>query len=408
MTEAREMGEGGTGRRSFIKGAAAAGLLSAAVMGPNLAEAARLPQESEVRDPEAPAGLKTGAEPDSRFPVFYESSVPEGMKLVVAYFKSMGQRDLEGIARTLHYPFVTYERNEPVVVDSADSLLASPPPSMDVTRKGTDAKAGQIHFRPGSYDLLENIQMHIANPLGAGFSLEASRYRADGLKLQTVHMLIGVTNNDGKWGIEYLSSILLPADQITETYDAEGCIKSLHDDWRVHGECRFEGNTASKVCRNSSQFVGKNVNVWLGGSSANSGPAREGHPMDPYKIKGVKSRLRRSETTQAQYDEIPTPEEIARGAQQGARWKAISGTGKDPWYESWEFPDTKILFGSNTKCHMYSGYRRYTADGTIISEQRFLTAAICRDGVWATSDIHGMFGQIMYRDHTNDVHPEGV
>jgi hypothetical protein len=408
MANVLSANEAGSGRdrRSFMKGAAL-GLAGAAAIS-SLSAEAQSPAAGEVQDPQAPAGLKKGAEPDSRFPVFYESSVPEGMKLVVAYFKALSQRDLEGVADTLHYPFVSYERNEPVVIDSREALLSSPPPSMDVNDKGADSKRNQIHFRPGSFDLLENIQMHIANPLGAGFSIESSRYRSDGWKLQVVHTLVGVTNNDGKWGIEFLSPILLPADQITETYDAKACITALHDDWRIHGEGRFNGNTTPKVFRNSNMFVGKSVDVWLGGSSANSGPARAGNPMAPYKIKGVTSRLRQQETTQAQLDRDPTPEDLAKGEEAGRRWMQVSGTGTDPWYESWEFPDTKILFGSNSKCHMYSGYRRYTADGTFISEQRFITAAVCRAGVWNTSDIHGMFGQIMYHEHANDVHTEGV
>lgn len=419
MTEAQE-GNANADRRRFIKGAAT-GVIGAMALNPLLAEAARpnqaaasvVPATDEKSEAmilaaeplvlQKPAGLKPGAVPDSRFPMFYEYSVPAGMNLVVQHFKAMSQRDLEGMASTLHYPFVTYERNEPVVVDSLDNLMANPPASMDVNRTGADSKRGLIHFRPGSYDLLDNIQMHVANPLGAGFSLQATRYRADGLKLAVVHMLFGATNNNGKWGIEFLSTIMLPADQTTETYDAEECINSLHHDWRIHGLCRFDGNTASKVCRDSSMFVGPTADVWIGGD-----PTHEGDTMAPYKIKGVTSRLRQRNTTQAQYDEEPTPEELARGAQQGAHWIAVAGSGAMPWYESMEFPDTKILFGSNTKCHMYSGFRRYMADGTIISENRFITAAVFRDGVWHTSDIHGMFGQITYRDHLNDVQPEGV
>lgn len=394
-------------RRDFLKGAAAASLLGAAGLSPALAQSTS-PQygagpQADDQDPQRPAGLVDGAEPDSRFPIFYERSVPEGMGLVVQYFKALSQRDLEGMAGTLQYPFVTYERYDPVIINSSDELMKNPPPSMDVIRKGSNLPSpGQMHFLPGSYDLLDGIHMHIANPLGAGFSIESSRYRADGVKLKGIHTLVGVTNNDGKWGIEYLSTIMQPVDQLTETYDALACITSLHDDWRKHGEGRFEGNNATKEMQNTNRFVGRNVNVWLGGSSLNSGPARAGRPMDPYKIKGVKTRIRINDLTQAQYDSDPTPAQIARGAEEGKHWMEINGEPNYPWYESSEFPDTKVLFGSHSKCHMYSGYRRYTADGTIISEQRFLTAAICHNGIWKTSDIHGMFGQIMYRDHLND------
>src|SRR5580698_10705716 len=89
-------------RRNFIKVAAAAGLAGAAVMAPALAEA----QQTDVVDPEKPAGLKPGAELDGRFTVMYESSVPETMKLAAQYMAALSRRDLDGLSGLFHYPFV--------------------------------------------------------------------------------------------------------------------------------------------------------------------------------------------------------------------------------------------------------------------------------------------------------------
>jgi hypothetical protein len=404
--------EAGSGpdRRSFVKGATL-GLVGAAAIG-SLSAQAQSSAAGEVEDPQTPAGLKPGAIVDSRFPVFYESSVPEGMKLLTQYFKGMQQRDLQAMAQTLHYPFVTYERNQPVVIKTADDLMANTPASMDVLRKGPDARDGQVHFAPGSYDLLDNVQMHVTSPVGVGFSFLASRYNAAGYRKQVVHTLVGTTNNNGKWGIEFLSTIILPADQITETYDAENCINALHVDWSIHGEGRFEGNggvgpETPKLIRNSAQFLGPNVTVSLGGNGGGSGAA--GNQMAAYRVKGVMSRLRQTNVTQAQLDYESTPQDLAKGEQQGKQWKVNASSGLPvKWYESYEFPDTKILFGSNTKCHMYSGFRRYTASGTIISEHRFMAAAVFRDGVWHTMDIYGDIGMQLYRDHSNDDNSENA
>jgi hypothetical protein len=145
-------------RRGFMKGAAG-GLLGVAGMTPSLGAAA---QQAAVEDPQAPPGLRPLAQPDYRFPMTYETSVPEGMRLLTQYFAALSRRDLEGMAQTLHYPFVTFEGIEPVVVESADKLMANPPQSMNVTGKGDHL----IH--PGAYDMMETIQLHVFNPIWRG------------------------------------------------------------------------------------------------------------------------------------------------------------------------------------------------------------------------------------------------
>jgi len=117
-----KLSDGGNGaeassdRRNFIKVATAAGLAGAVAMAPGLAEA----QQTEVKDPEKPAGLKPGAELDGRFPVMYETSVPETMKLASQYMAALTRRDLDGLSQLFHYPFVTYEGIDTVIVNSRD------------------------------------------------------------------------------------------------------------------------------------------------------------------------------------------------------------------------------------------------------------------------------------------------
>src|SRR6185437_11156216 len=92
-----------TGRRDFIRGAAVAGLLGLA---PAVSVAA---PESNVEDPQKPAGLGSMGMLDGRFPIMYEDSLPASMGVLTQYFKALSQRDLNALSKTVHYPFASYE-----------------------------------------------------------------------------------------------------------------------------------------------------------------------------------------------------------------------------------------------------------------------------------------------------------
>src|SRR6516225_6007554 len=114
--------EANSDRRNFMKVATVAGLAGAVAIAPSLGQA----QQSEVKDPEKPAGLKPNAELDGRFPVMYEESVPATMKLAAQYMSALTRRDLDGLSQLFHYPFVSYEGIDTVVINSRDELLKSP------------------------------------------------------------------------------------------------------------------------------------------------------------------------------------------------------------------------------------------------------------------------------------------
>ena len=79
-----------TDRRGFIKGAAAAGLMGLA---PAAVAAAAAAPQAAVEDPGKPAGLGKMGLPDGRFPMMYEESVPQAIRVVLPpvgnYFISM-------------------------------------------------------------------------------------------------------------------------------------------------------------------------------------------------------------------------------------------------------------------------------------------------------------------------------
>lgn len=97
-----------TDRRGFIKGAAAAGLLGLA---PTVASA--VAPQATVEDPQKPAGLGSMGLPDGRFPMMYETSVPEAVRVLTQYFKALSQRDLRALSQTVQYPFASYEGTDP-------------------------------------------------------------------------------------------------------------------------------------------------------------------------------------------------------------------------------------------------------------------------------------------------------
>jgi hypothetical protein len=391
--------DGSSSRRDFVKQAAVAGLVGVAAMAPAVAQAAA--PQSEVEDPQRPAGLRPGAELDCRFSVSFEKSVPESMRLVTEYFGALNRRDHQGLAKTFHYPYVSYEGIDTVIVDSADHFLSSPPASVNVSGKG------ETKIRANSYDILDSIELLLYGPCGVGLALNYSRYRADGHKLFGVYGIYGITNNDGKWGIEYMSTIFRPADQLHLTYDAEAfSLRSVHDTYRVHDLGRKYNN--SEQVRKSMLATGKWGSVGIGaGSNGSAVPAREGRPMDPYKIKGVKSRLHVHETTQEEIDN-PGAEVKDRWAKNQKTFLDVSGAGVDKWYQSLEWVGTRVLNADMEKAHAISGFARYAEDGTLISQETFMTVLTFRNMEWLPVDGPAKFCCSMYQDHTNDVRPSDV
>jgi hypothetical protein len=71
-----------------------------------------------------PATLRPGAQLDSRFRVSFAGPVANGFRLVTDYFTALSERNLDGIASTLHFPFALYEDSEPIVIDRAADLMA--------------------------------------------------------------------------------------------------------------------------------------------------------------------------------------------------------------------------------------------------------------------------------------------
>src|SRR5579871_3246397 len=243
-------------RRNFMGVATAAGLTAAAVsLAPGTAQAQKA---SAVQDPQKPAGLAPKGMLDSRFAMTFENSIPESMRVVSQYMAALSRRDLDGLSKVFQYPFVTYEGIDTVIINSPEELKSTLPPSLNTTGKGANK------IRQRSYDILDKMEVLFYTPCGVGIALNYSRFRADGKKLLACYGLYGVTNNDGKWGIEYMSTIFRPAEQLHLDYDArEFADRGIHDSYRDHNLGRkYNGlneNYTERAIENPGKWGGVNI-----------------------------------------------------------------------------------------------------------------------------------------------------
>jgi hypothetical protein len=339
-----------------------------------------------------PATLRRGAQLDSRFRVSFAEPVTQGLRLVTEYFTALSERNLDALARTLHFPFAIYENIEPVVVDSAAQLTNSPPPTLDASGKG------KSRIMPGSYDLLESINVHLYCPVGGAFSLSFTRYTPDGHKLLVCDGVYSVTNNDGRWAIQMASTIFHEVDFIGVVYpDAEAAdIRGNQNYLAAFGYGNEKALNDAASSRGSYEVplpVGTRVaSVNFGyGPRERSRDAREGRPMAGWRTKGVKSRLSVSTVTEASRQRVITtnlPEFIE-----------LAGGAVGEYAYTRDRPTRPVtIHATHDKAHTLGGYFRYTANGTLISETRSVGIRIYKNGHWASG---GGLGQVTHHDRSN-------
>ncbi|MBY0496659.1 MAG: hypothetical protein K2Y23_20830 [Cyanobacteria bacterium] len=74
---------------------------------------------ADLATPPAPAGLNSDDLVDNRFRITYERSIPATVAVLTQHFAALGERNLAGIADTLHFAFAVHEQfsiRMPVVV----------------------------------------------------------------------------------------------------------------------------------------------------------------------------------------------------------------------------------------------------------------------------------------------------
>jgi hypothetical protein len=389
-------------RRQFVRAVGAAGVAGGVAgalsgIGPLVGQAAAQPLRASQRPPAAdefpkPAGLRQGAQLDSRYPVSFAAPVSEGLRLLMEYFIALSQRDVQGIARTLHFPFAIYEDIEPIVVQTAADMVANPPPTLNGTANG------QSRILRGSYDLLESLNVHLYCPVGAAFSLSFTRYTPDGHKLLACDGIYSVTNNDGRWAIQLASTIFHEVDFIGVTYsDAEAATTRAEQNYLSQfgygNEAVLNDPKSSRGSYEPPLPAGtRTASVNFGyGPRERSRDAREGHPMAGWRTRGVKSRLSvavRSDEALNRTLETNLPEFID-----------LAGGAVGKYAYTRDRPVRPItIHATHDKAHTLGGYFRYTADGTLISETRSVSIRIYKNGHWGSA---GSLGQVTHHDRSN-------
>ncbi|HWE53033.1 MAG TPA: twin-arginine translocation signal domain-containing protein [Bryobacteraceae bacterium] len=434
--------ETATGRRSFLKGAgvAAAGLLTAAAVEPASGQSPApiegftrdqlrrdmmagieddIKKDLEMRAKAAeelprPANLRAPGMLDARFTVSYKTAVPEAMKLLTDYFAAFNDRDLRAVAQTLHFPYATYETYEPTVYMTAEDFMRNPPPSIH------ESTAPDSHLRPGTYDIMDTLQLQTFNPVNVGLELCYTRYRGDGYRLGINQGIYAITNNDGKWGIQLSSVIFTPTEYIGDKFNdaAEAHLRQGRTGMAAFGDHDYDllqglgwgagqGNrrTASKT---ASIAGGPNATTFFLSGWA-------GKPMEPYNSKGRKSRLAVTGVPNAAAINAAqgTPSEIAAYERGLGKTNIVRADGKPGWFFEMaggavghygytkDLADSKILHAGPEKAHALGGYIRYTSDNVFISETRNLSVMVFdkRQGYWVNSSN---FGQSIRRERSND------
>lgn len=339
-----------------------------------------------------PANLRPGAQLDSRFPVSFTEPVTEGMRLVIAFFTALNQRDVVAMADTLHFPFAIYEDIEPLVYQTREDFIANPPPTLNATGSGF------TRIAEDSYDLLEGLNVHLYCPVGGVFSLDYARYNAQGFKLFDCQGVYSVTNNDGRWAIQLVSTIWhevgfedndYPDAEVTHRVGSQGYLSAfgyrdeelLND--RSTGRGSFEPELPVGTRRASVSFGY--------GPRGRSQNARDNDPMQGWIVSGVTSRLNVSEVSAA--DGTGT-----LNTRLDEFVDLAGGTVGDYSYTRLRPDRPLVLHATHDKAHVLNGYWRYTADGSLISETRGVGIRIWKGGRWGDA---GGLGQVTHHDRSN-------
>jgi hypothetical protein len=375
-------------RREFLRSLAVAGAAGSV----RLSAQGRGAAASGPPEFPKPAGLKPGGQLDSRFPVSFAEPVTQGLRLVMEYFTALNQRDVQGIAKTLHFPFAIYEEIEPVVVQTAADFVAAPPPTLNGTGRG------KSKLLKGSYDLLESINVHLYGPVGSAISLSFTRFTPDGHRHLLCDGLYSVTNNDGRWGIQMASTIFHEADFIGMQYpDAEQ--EDIRRNQNYLSQFGYGNEAALNDPRSSRGSYEpplpagtKTASVNFGyGPRERSRDARNNNPMIGWKTKGVKSRLVVSTRTE---------EALDRAIETNlAEFIDLAGGAVGDYAYTRDRPVRPVVIhATRDKAHTIGGYFRYTSDGTLISETRGVSIRIYKNGHWGTA---GSLGQVTHHDRSN-------
>ena len=386
--------EAQTDRRDFMKSAAAAGLLGAVGVASTLGRPAQAQaaQQTETAEPnlKPPAGMSPRGIPDLRFPICYKDCIPAATGVMTQYFAALGERDPKGMAEMLHFPFGTFERTDAIVVNTPDELIAHAPASMNMTENPERFTDHDGYLKAGCYDVLDGIEIFNSNPVAVNLSLNYNRYDADGHKLLRCEGIYCVTNNDGKWAIQAMSTIFTPAHMVHVAYnDSVAAARRLRQD-----HCLAYMNLDQQAVWGPIRQLGLNVSVGAGGPSWELAGQGGYKTLEGLRVKGVKTRLSTQNYTHEMLDNTRVD---------FAAYRAVFpplGLGNWGWDLADGAPGGRVLHADVEKVHAFQGASRYTTSGEYINDSVELDVITYKKGRWG---LAGLFGYMTTHDRANDV-----
>jgi hypothetical protein len=379
-------------RRDFIK--ASAGLLGAAGIAAALAPGAGGAPQTD-NDLQLPKGLGHMGLVDARFPMTYEKSVPAAVKVLTQYFAALGQRDLKRMADMLQFPFGSYEGVDAVVVETPEELFAHAPASMNMSENPERFTDHDGYLKPGAYDVFDGIEVFNADPVRVNLSLNYNRYGKDGKKLLRCEGIYCITNNDGKWGIQLISTIFTPADMVGVPYEdaRQACMRLRQDHCLA-----FQVNDGDDFFR-TRQF-GKQASISDGNFALLQNNAINGKPLATFHSMGVKSRLVVTDVNRDALSQHSTNPDFSKSAREmyakigrGIKWGYVSGTPHP----------SRVVHATVDKVHMYTGVTRFTPAGEEINTTMELDVVTYKDGHWGIAGSPLTFAYVTTHDRVNDL-----
>lgn len=391
----------GPNRRTFVSVLGALGTVGgvAAATAAVGAASAQTAADLSAMDLEVkrPANLGPRGYLDNRYAVTYQRSIPKGTEVLINFFAALNARDLKGMAEHLHFPFVTYEGTDAILVNTIDEFMAKTPASMNLSLNPELFTDHMGYIKKGSYDIIQAIEPVCFDPVLCCLSMTYDRFDSNGKRLIRCDGVYTVTNIEGKWGIEFMSTIFTPDMQVGITYaDAEMWAHRLridHDLAYWLADVRYEPVRQEGASGSIANQVGQ---PWV------LGPA--GRAMEAFAIKGVKSRLRFSPGV----GEAKPLGQVGAPARDMDKYYAnyrasfqIAGDGNLGFVYG-RLPNARIIHQSPLKVHHFGGAIRFTTQGELCSYNTDVGIVTYKHGRWGGS---GNAAYTSPHDRSNDLMP---
>jgi hypothetical protein len=399
------------GRRNFLRGATigvvgAVGAMAATARTAS-AKDITIPHQGQAEDIAAPKGLSRRAMLDQRFPVTYSQSVPQGISVLTQWFVALQERNPQGMADLMHFPFGVFEQSEAFRVGTAADLISHAPPSMNFNPHPERFTDHDGYMQPGAYDVFEGVETLCVDPVNCAMSMVFNRFDPHGRRISRCEGIYSVTNNDGRWALQAMSTIWTPDRMVGVEYaDVIEIAKRL----RIDHDLSYE--VSDRVVEPPA-LRGSRLSVSSGGSPWNLGPA--GRAMDEFKVAGVKTRLTVVTAEEAAAEASTATPPAAPAATKTreqelddyADYRKLMGstTGEEWGWVYGQIPETRVVHHTVNKAHRFSAATRFTASGEPISTNTDLGIVLYRKRQWGNA---GSLAYTTPHDRANDVDVPGA